>query len=294
MLILFCAGIALAQGSGTGGPGGFPAWLGWGTDPAEQMAYANGDTLCVDSLVRAWKFTSPTATSYLRMSGDTLIWTQTGVDADRDFVWRYYDAAGNLETQWQWDRLSQWYRFTDPIRLEANLDFLSAYYPSNDYARVLNISGGRFIELRATGASFPDIRITPYDGGDVELGEAGDGNGVIVQGDLDVNGSAEIDTLRFDSWYGLVRYIDADYTATASDWQICVEDTARVTLPALSIAWDSLTANTGYALQLDIWASTDACTISTVADSIYCHAEIVLSPGDNASLRAGRDFWIVR
>jgi hypothetical protein len=48
IILLVCSGVLFAQG---GDPGGMPAWLGWGTDPAEAATYMNGDTLKVFNII---------------------------------------------------------------------------------------------------------------------------------------------------------------------------------------------------------------------------------------------------
>jgi hypothetical protein len=229
-------------------------------------------------------------------------------------VWKYVDESGNV-TYYRYDDGSSWWDFG---RLTGGKIISSTVYAG--------LGGGISLTTSTTmgelkTSSTLDMLIDPGKTGDATVFFGDDAHedtlvsncasnqflnnstfGQVLESDSLIsncsynafNGMVETDTLTFNSWFGLTRYIDADYTATATDWQILVEDTARVTLPALSIAYDSLTTNTGYSLQLDIWASTDACTISTVADSIWGNTEIVLSPRDNASLRAGKDWWILR
>lgn len=51
-LILILALLPVMAMAQSGGPGGIPSWLGWGTDPAEACVYVNGDTLYADSLIK--------------------------------------------------------------------------------------------------------------------------------------------------------------------------------------------------------------------------------------------------
>jgi len=238
-------------------------------------------------------------------AADTLVWTQTQANGDNDMVFKFVEDDGTGHT-WRFDDGPTWFRCSDvveapslfagagpstqiyPATIRTNAGQLSID-PALSSAAWLYLCGDGDADSLRSYAAYNNFKFDTY------FGQVGVADTLISNCSYNAfNGSMSADALQLDAVYGLIRSITADYVATASDWQILVEDTARVTLPALSIAFDSVSAATGYGLQIDVWASTDACTISTVADSIWGNVEVILTPGDNASFRACKDWWIIR
>ena len=183
------------------------------------MAYANGDTLCVDSLVRAWKFTSPTATSYLSMEGDTLFFTLTGVSADRDIVQCYVEEDGTKHCFYWDDGGSRFYTVED---IRANL-----FYSSNTGVSINGAGGlkrdGTNIILEGAGTNNLLLDAASTGSGILKLGETGDNDVWWLESRGRLTGSIA----------------DSTYTAGATE-EIWIEQSAADTvyLPATPTAGD--------------------------------------------------------
>jgi len=224
------------------------------------------------------------------------VWVQTGVAGDRDMVNKIVTADGTAHS-WFWNYAVPGWSFEDPIRMQDNIYFSSAYYPRNDFAQVMNISSGNFIELRARNAAYPDVRIAPMANGEVSIGVVGQGNSATCYGDLDIIGNTTTDTLQMDAVYPSVIEISAaTYTATASIHTILLTDTCAVTLPLLSVAYDSVSAVTGYGLILYIKATNISdCTVdgSGTEEIDGSDVAITLSPLDALMIQATRLGWYI-
>jgi len=258
LLLVLLPFIVLAQGSGTGGPGGFPAWLGWGTDPV---------------------------TASLSMAGDSLKFAVDG-STDSDPILCLVDSAGVAHPIF-WD--------TSLGRFQAGGNFYTTGYLRSGNMAFDGRHGVYLIYTTGTNSMKVDPNI---DGAATfTIGQSGDGDALVSNCITNTfNGSVVADTLTFESIFGFVREVTTNYTVTLTDWQIVVTDTLNVTLPALSAAYDSLAPLTGNGFQVDIKLTVDApCTLFAAgSDSIDGGVFATPAQWDNLSVRAVHGRWIIR
>ena len=278
-LMLLCS-IALAQW----GPGGIPTdWRGYGLEWMESE-----------------KFTSPLATpNFMHMDGDTLTWELSGTSADRDIFLNLQEEDGTKHLIY-WDDGTSGVRTTETIRAGG---FFGISFRDPNLHFALGQGAAGIVDFYSSSTR-PTILINPNNtgavaAGAVEIGVVGDNDTLNVNCvESNFNGALNADTLQVDAMLGLVTEISAaTYTATLSDYQILLTDTCAVTLPAMSVAYDSTTATTGYGAILMVKAENISdCTVDGSGTETIdgSDAAITLSPWDNLVIMATHDGWIIQ
>jgi len=279
LTLLLIAGLAFASIPNIFGPAGIPDFT-WPSISADSIS--------------ASKFTSPLATSYQYFASsaaaDSTVWVQTGVAGDRDMVNKYVEDDGTVHT-WRFDEGFGVFFTPDVIRSGAGLSVggssniaLSMY---SNWGLLRSSGGIDHIWLDPDGNTGSDS---------VKVGSLGEGDIFISECDENIFfGITSADTLQMDAMYASILEISsATYTATASNYTIALIDTCAVTLPLLSIAYDSTAAATGYGLILFIAPENIGdCTVdANGTEEINGSTDpITLSPWDCLMLQATNRGW---
>ena len=214
IIIMLLSGIAIGQTLGW--QSGVPSWVHFGVAPTGTIDML-GDTLEVDGIVRASKFTSPLATSYMSLVGDTLFITREGASGDFDQVFCFVDELGNKRC-FYWDDSTGSWQFVGGAR----------FFGNSYVTGVLTTTGGvrghsGNIRLSRTGLEttviLPNFQIDAYigDSGTIISGKTGDG-------DIEYHNSYQ---------RGAFVSVSAEYTLGVAEVVFC-EQTANedVNLPA--------------------------------------------------------------
>jgi len=278
-LFLLCT-VALAQW----GPGGIPTdWRDYGLEWME-----------------ATKFTSPLATSYISMVGDSVIYTQTGVNANRNHVSRYYDADGTMVAAWWYDDSNNFFRFNDDIYVFGLVSTAATRGVNGSGYWSLNATTtAGWLDLNIDASALHGSRWYGLANDTLQVGIAGTVNH--FQSLCDTNeftGNLQADTLQMDVMQGGIIEISAStYTATLSYSQILLTVDCDVVLPTIAASYEATDASSGYGAIISIKAENlTGCTVDgdgteTIDGS---DTEITMSAWDNIVLMATADGWIIQ
>lgn len=283
IILLLLVGISF--GVDFGWQNGVPSWVKFGVAPTGTIDM-HGDTLVTSKIrgtyIYGTRFTSPSATSYSyyasSAAADTLGFVLTGVSGDRDIVHKDIEEDGTVH-YWRWD------------------DGLSLLYAAEFKASTLR---GDYIMAELGLNAFniysaANMLIDPnYSGiGIATLGN-NEGDTLRIQANdiLDVNGRADIDTMRVSTMLLQIRHIAATDTLALTDYQIVVDAIANVGLPSAASAFSD-----GYGQVFGIQLTVaQPCTVYCAGTDFINGADsVALSQWDNLEVVATSDTtWAIR
>ena len=220
--------------------------------------------------VEASVFTSPLATSYLSMVGDSLVFTSNLTAGDNNMWVKFVNSRDEVYI----------------LTIDDSENWLT--FPTSAFGALKTPDDGGMVVVfdRAVSA-------TPSAG--VEQGELFRTDAVDVLGVgalADGSGSVEKPFLAiYGGIYSRIIEVTADYTATLGDNTITVTDTLNITLPSLADAYGS-----DMGLNLFIKLEADApCTVFCAgSDSLDASVELVLARWDCLQIQAGPNRWVTK
>ena len=282
--LLLIAGLGFAQ---IFGPAGIPLTWDFG------IITFTADSLIADSVVISPKFTTSGATSYISMAGDTLALISTNND---DVFIRFQNTL--TSEYMSWEQGGGQFRFSDDAYFSGYVSVASSkgFTASGQYSWVADAATSGWVNFRVDGLGFNGMNIYAAANDTIRIGKAGVVNH--FQSVCDSNtftGNLQADTLQMDAVLPSVKEISsATYTALVSDHTVALLDTCDVTLPLLSLAYDSVSAVTGYGLVLFITPENIGdCTVDAngTEEINGSTTPITLSPWDCLMIQATNRGW---